>query len=188
MLFLKKLWCWRWTSSKRYHKETNVFGSLCPVVETSGLLANALEVLKLCCRIQCSCERAAAGGLQLTHREMLPEFDLIILAPQVALNYEDTRLKWNKLGIKLAKTGRLNTSSWLVMVRRSCIRFRTISIINTFTVDWSEMESCSLTPSFALFYLCWLRRETYVKTLPKDFIFRWRNSGISNFRGFSYWW
>ena len=38
------------------------------------------------------------------HREMLPEFDLVILAPQVASNFEDMKAETDKLGIKLAKT------------------------------------------------------------------------------------
>ena len=47
--------------------------------------------------------KAAAGGYG-AHREMLPEFDLVILAPQVASNYEDMKAETDKLGIKLAKT------------------------------------------------------------------------------------
>ena len=35
---------------------------------------------------------------------MLPEFDLVILAPQVASNFEDMKAETDKLGIKLAKT------------------------------------------------------------------------------------
>ncbi len=33
---------------------------------------------------------AAAGGYAVLTREMLPEFDLVILAPQVASNFEDS--------------------------------------------------------------------------------------------------
>ena len=47
--------------------------------------------------------KAAAGGYG-AHREMLPEFDLVILAPQVASNFEDMKAETDKLGIKLAKT------------------------------------------------------------------------------------
>ena len=36
--------------------------------------------------------------------KMLPEFDLVILAPQVASNFEDMKAETDKLGIKLAKT------------------------------------------------------------------------------------
>lgn len=70
-------------------KETNVL-VLCAGGGTSGLLANALN-------------KAAAGGYG-AHREMLPEFDLVILAPQVASNFEDMKAETDKLGIKLAKT------------------------------------------------------------------------------------
>ena len=34
---------------------------------------------------------------------MLPEFDLVILAPQVASNFEDMKAETDKFGIKLAK-------------------------------------------------------------------------------------
>ena len=47
--------------------------------------------------------KAAAGGYG-AHREILPEFDLVILAPQVASNFEDMKAETDKLGIKLAKT------------------------------------------------------------------------------------
>ena len=47
--------------------------------------------------------KAAAGGYG-AHREMLPEFDLVILAPQVASNFDDMKAETDKLGIKLAKT------------------------------------------------------------------------------------
>lgn len=70
-------------------KETNVL-VLCAGGGTSGLLANALN-------------KAAAGGYG-AHREMLPEFDLVILAPQVASNFDDMKAETDKLGIKLAKT------------------------------------------------------------------------------------
>ena len=47
--------------------------------------------------------KAAAGGYG-AHREILPEFDLVILAPQVASNYEDMKVETDNLGIRLAKT------------------------------------------------------------------------------------
>ena len=40
--------------------------------------------------------KAAAGGYG-AHREMLPEFDLVILAPQVASNFEDMKAETDKL-------------------------------------------------------------------------------------------
>lgn len=80
-------------------KETNVL-VLCAGGGTSGLLANALNKAAKEYNVPV---KAAAGGYG-AHREMLPEFDLVILAPQVASNYEDMRAETDKLGIKLAKT------------------------------------------------------------------------------------
>ncbi|HEU7210615.1 TPA: PTS transporter subunit EIIC [Streptococcus pneumoniae] len=80
-------------------KETNVL-VLCAGGGTSGLLANALN--KAAAEYNVSV-KAAAGGYG-AHREMLPEFDLVILAPQVASNFEDMKAETDKLGIKLAKT------------------------------------------------------------------------------------
>ncbi|HEV9241810.1 TPA: PTS transporter subunit EIIC [Streptococcus pneumoniae] len=80
-------------------KETNVL-VLCAGGGTSGLLANALNKAAAEYNVPV---KAAAGGYG-THREMLPEFDLVILAPQVASNFEDMKAETDKLGIKLAKT------------------------------------------------------------------------------------
>ena len=80
-------------------KETNVL-VLCAGGGTSGLLANALNKAAAEYNVPV---KAAAGGYG-AHREMLPEFDLVILAPQVASNYEDMKAETDKLGIKLAKT------------------------------------------------------------------------------------
>ncbi|HGK0088087.1 TPA: lactose-specific PTS transporter subunit EIIC [Streptococcus pneumoniae] len=80
-------------------KETNVF-VLCAGGGTSGLLANALNKAAAEYNVPV---KAAAGGYG-AHREMLPEFDLVILAPQVASNFEDMKAETDKLGIKLAKT------------------------------------------------------------------------------------
>ncbi len=80
-------------------KETNVL-VLCAGGGTSGLLANALNKAAAEYKVPV---KAAAGGYG-AHREMLPEFDLVILAPQVASNYEDMKAETDKLGIKLAKT------------------------------------------------------------------------------------
>lgn len=67
---------------------------------TSGLLANALN------------EAAEEHGAKViarvdsygAHRDILPDFDLVILAPQVASNYEDIKKETDPLGIKLVKT------------------------------------------------------------------------------------
>ncbi|CWG71208.1 lactose-specific PTS transporter subunit EIIC [Streptococcus pneumoniae] len=80
-------------------KETNVL-VLCAGGGTSGLLANALNKAATEYNVPV---KAAAGGYG-AHREMLPEFDLVILAPQVASNFEDMKAETDKLGIKLAKT------------------------------------------------------------------------------------
>lgn len=80
-------------------KETNVL-VLCAGGGTSGLLANALNKAASEYNVPV---KAAAGGYG-AHREMLPEFDLVILAPQVASNFEDMKAETDKLDIKLAKT------------------------------------------------------------------------------------
>ncbi|HHG7935229.1 TPA: lactose-specific PTS transporter subunit EIIC [Streptococcus pneumoniae] len=80
-------------------EETNVL-VLCAGGGTSGLLANALNKAAAEYNVPV---KATAGGYG-AHREMLPEFDLVILAPQVASNFEDMKAETDKLGIKLAKT------------------------------------------------------------------------------------
>lgn len=80
-------------------EETNVL-VLCAGGGTSGLLANALN--KAAAEYNVPVKAAASG--YGAHREMLPEFDLVILAPQVASNFEDMKAETDKLGIKLAKT------------------------------------------------------------------------------------
>lgn len=80
-------------------EETNVL-VLCAGGGTSGLLANALNKAAAEYNVPV---KAAAGGYG-AHREMFPEFDLVILAPQVASNFEDMKAETDKLGIKLAKT------------------------------------------------------------------------------------
>lgn len=83
----------------RITKETNVL-VLCAGGGTSGLLANALNKAAAEYKVPV---KAAAGGYG-AHREILPEFDLVILAPQVASNFEDMKAETDQLGIKLAKT------------------------------------------------------------------------------------
>ncbi|CVY16727.1 PTS system%2C lactose-specific IIBC [Streptococcus pneumoniae] len=80
-------------------EETNVL-VLCAGGGTSGLLANALNKAAAEYNVPV---KAAAGGYG-AHREMLPEFNLVILAPQVASNFEDMKAETDKFGIKLAKT------------------------------------------------------------------------------------
>ena len=87
------------TAQNTITEETNVL-VLCAGGGTSGLLANALNKAAAEYKVPV---KAAAGGYG-AHREMLPEFDLVILAPQVASNFEDMKAETDKLGIKLAKT------------------------------------------------------------------------------------
>lgn len=69
---------------------------LCAGGGTSGLLANALA------------EGAEAKGIKMTtaagsygaHYDMLKNFDLVVLAPQVANNYNDLKQDTDRLGIK----------------------------------------------------------------------------------------
>ena len=73
---------------------------LCAGGGTSGLLANALNEgaaekgLKI---------HAAAGGYG-SHHDILPKFDIVVLAPQVASNYADIKADTDRIGNKLIKT------------------------------------------------------------------------------------
>lgn len=85
--------------SKANAQEINVL-VLCAGGGTSGLLASALN------------EAAEEYGENISavadsygaHRDILREFDLVVLAPQVASNYEDMKQETDPLGIKLVKT------------------------------------------------------------------------------------
>lgn len=85
--------------SKANAQEINVL-VLCAGGGTSGLLANALN------------EAAEEYGENISavadsygaHRDILKDFDLVVLAPQVASNYEDMKQETDPLGIKLVKT------------------------------------------------------------------------------------
>lgn len=80
-------------------EETNIL-VLCAGGGTSGLLANALA------------EGAEEYGLPITtaggtyggHNDIMSDYDLIVLAPQVASNYQDIKKDTDRLGIKLVKT------------------------------------------------------------------------------------
>ena len=80
-------------------EEINVL-VLCAGGGTSGLLANALNKAAK----EYNTNVKAVAGSYGAHREILPQFNLVILAPQVASNYEDMKEETDKLGIKLAKT------------------------------------------------------------------------------------
>ena len=85
--------------TKEIKEQTNVL-VLCAGGGTSGLLANALNKAAK----EYGAPVTAAAGSYGAHCEILPQYQLVILAPQVASNYEDIKLETDKLGIKLAKT------------------------------------------------------------------------------------
>ncbi|AXI65531.1 TPA: PTS lactose transporter subunit IIBC [Streptococcus suis] len=80
-------------------EQTNVL-VLCAGGGTSGLLANALTKAAK----EYGVPVTATAGSYGAHREILPEYQLVILAPQVASNYDDIKQETDALGIKLAKT------------------------------------------------------------------------------------
>ncbi|MBS0750542.1 lactose-specific PTS transporter subunit EIIC [Streptococcus suis] len=80
-------------------EQTNVL-VLCAGGGTSGLLANALTKAAK----EYGVPVTATAGSYGAHREILPEYQLVILAPQVASNYDDIKHETDALGIKLAKT------------------------------------------------------------------------------------
>lgn len=84
---------------KEVTKQTNVL-VLCAGGGTSGLLANALTKAAQ----EYGVPVTAAAGSYGAHREILQEYDLVVLAPQVASNYEDMKQETDALGIRLAKT------------------------------------------------------------------------------------
>ncbi|MGC4429258.1 lactose-specific PTS transporter subunit EIIC [Streptococcus suis] len=80
-------------------EQTNVL-VLCAGGGTSGLLANALTKAAK----EYGVPVTATAGSYGAHREILPEYQLVILAPQVVSNYDDIKQETDALGIKLAKT------------------------------------------------------------------------------------
>ncbi|NEW63233.1 PTS lactose transporter subunit IIBC [Granulicatella sp. zg-ZJ] len=73
---------------------------LCAGGGTSGLLANALN--KAAKEYQQPI--SAAADSYGAHHDILSNFDLVVLAPQVASNYEDIKKETDALHIKLVKT------------------------------------------------------------------------------------
>lgn len=69
---------------------------LCAGGGTSGLLANALGKAAK----QNNIEMLTAANSYGAHMDILHEYDLIILAPQVASNYQDLKKDTDRLGIK----------------------------------------------------------------------------------------
>ncbi|MCR1872762.1 lactose-specific PTS transporter subunit EIIC [Mammaliicoccus lentus] len=73
---------------------------LCAGGGTSGLLANALNKAAK----EFGAHVTAAAGSYGAHMDIMKDYDLIVLAPQVASNYEDIKQDVDRLGLKLAKT------------------------------------------------------------------------------------
>lgn len=84
---------------KEITEQVNVL-VLCAGGGTSGLLANALNKAAK----EYGAPVKAAAGSYGAHREILPQYQLVILAPQVASNFDDMKAETDKLGIRLAKT------------------------------------------------------------------------------------
>lgn len=87
------------SSTDTISEQTNVL-VLCAGGGTSGLLANALNKAAEEYEVPV---KAAAGGYG-AHMDIMKDYQLIILAPQVASNFEDIKQDTDRLGIKLAKT------------------------------------------------------------------------------------
>lgn len=87
------------TPTKERTEPINVL-VLCAGGGTSGLLANALTKAAK----EYDMPITATAGSYGAHREILPEYQLVVLAPQVASNYEDIKQETDALGIKLVKT------------------------------------------------------------------------------------
>lgn len=73
---------------------------LCAGGGTSGLLANALNKAAA----EYGAPVKAVAGSYGAHMDIMKDYDLVILAPQVASNYEDIKQDTDRLGVKLAKT------------------------------------------------------------------------------------
>lgn len=73
---------------------------LCAGGGTSGLLANALNKYAN----EYNVGVVARAGSYGAHQDIMKDYDLIILAPQVASNYEDIKQDANRLGVKVVKT------------------------------------------------------------------------------------
>lgn len=73
---------------------------LCAGAGTSGLLANALNKGAK----EYDVPVVAGAGAYGSHQEIMGNYDLIILAPQVVSNYEDIKEDADRLNVKLVKT------------------------------------------------------------------------------------
>lgn len=86
-------------TEKTFKNPINVL-VLCAGGGTSGLLANALTKAAKEYDVPVIATAAGYGA----HREILAQYQLVILAPQVASNYEDIKQETDVLGIRLVKT------------------------------------------------------------------------------------
>ncbi len=71
---------------------------LCAGGGTSGLLANALAKAA----VERGINLESAAGAYGAHLDIMPDFDLVVLAPQVASYYEDLKLDADRMGVKAA--------------------------------------------------------------------------------------
>ena len=71
---------------------------LCAGGGTSGLLANALAKAAQ----EHGIDLESAAGAYGAHLDIMPDFDLVVLAPQVASYYEDLKLDADRMGVKAA--------------------------------------------------------------------------------------
>jgi PTS system lactose-specific IIC component len=71
---------------------------LCAGGGTSGLLANALAKAAL----EQGIDLESAAGAYGAHLDIMPDFDLVVLAPQVASYYEDLKLDADRMGVRAA--------------------------------------------------------------------------------------
>ncbi|MGX7265889.1 PTS lactose transporter subunit IIBC [Enterococcus crotali] len=83
----------------QYDKEINVL-VLCAGAGTSAMLANALKEGANTYDVAITAEAGAYGS----HYDIMEDFDMVILAPQVNSHYEDIKEDTDRLGIKLAGT------------------------------------------------------------------------------------
>lgn len=97
------------STSDSLEKPVNVL-VLCAGGGTSGLLSNALNKAAE----EYNEPITAVAGSYGEHRDILQDFDLVVLAPQVVSNYEDIKKETDPLGIKLVKT---EGSQYISLVR-----------------------------------------------------------------------
>ena len=71
---------------------------LCAGGGTSGLLANALAKAAK----ERGLDLESAAGAYGAHLDIMPDFDLVVLAPQVASYYEDLKADADRMGVKAA--------------------------------------------------------------------------------------